>query len=115
MLNICPLCQQVHLYPLQDKICKVRLQIINLRLEERDLIKQLKEIEMEQPKFEHTPIQRLTVGSDEIRQTAWYQWKYEQLSKKYSRGIADACAVAAYQSSAYADDDYTNDAEGRYL
>ncbi len=46
MLTICPLCQQVHLYPLQDRICKVRLQIINLRLEERDLIKQLKENKM---------------------------------------------------------------------
>ncbi len=45
MMTICPLCQQVHLYPLQDRICKVRLQIINLRLEERELIKQLKHIE----------------------------------------------------------------------
>lgn len=45
MMTICPLCQQVHLYPLQDRICKIRLQIINLRLEERDLIKQLKDIE----------------------------------------------------------------------
>lgn len=46
MMTICPLCQQVHLYPLQDKICKVRLQIINLRLEERDLMRMLKQQQM---------------------------------------------------------------------
>jgi hypothetical protein len=45
MMTICPLCQQVHLHPLQDKLCKVRLQIINLRLEERQLIRQLKNVE----------------------------------------------------------------------
>ena len=45
MMTICPLCQQVHLYPLQDKLCKLRLQIINLRLEERELVRQLADIE----------------------------------------------------------------------
>lgn len=46
MMIVCPLCQQVHLYPLQDRICKVRLQIINLRLEERDLMRMLKQQQM---------------------------------------------------------------------
>jgi len=43
MMLICPLCQQVHLYTLQDKLCRVRLKIINLRLEERDLMRMLKQ------------------------------------------------------------------------
>jgi len=40
MMLICPLCQQVHTHPLQDKLCKLRLKIINLRLQERELLKQ---------------------------------------------------------------------------
>jgi hypothetical protein len=43
MMTICPLCQQVHAHPLQDKLCKLRLKIINLRLEERDLMRMLKQ------------------------------------------------------------------------
>jgi len=41
MMTVCPLCQQVHAHPLQDKLCKLRLKIINLRLQERELVKQL--------------------------------------------------------------------------
>jgi len=32
----CPLCQQPHTDPLQDQLCQLRLEIINLRLELRD-------------------------------------------------------------------------------
>ena len=68
-----------------------------------------------EPKFEHKPVERLTLDSGEIRKTAWYQWKYQQLRTRHTHDISDISAVSAYRSSAYADDDYTNDAEGRYL
>jgi len=38
MLTICSLCQQAHTSRLQDKLCKLRLEIINLRLELRELL-----------------------------------------------------------------------------
>lgn len=69
----------------------------------------------QEPKFQHSPIERLSLSQEEARKTEWYQWKYAQLSEKYEHGIADAGAIAAYRSSAYADDDWTNDAEGRWL
>lgn len=70
-----------------------------------------------EPKFQHEPLDRLTVSHDEIRGTEWYQWKFDELNAKakYSKGVVDAAAIGAYRSSAYDPDDYTNDAEGRYL
>ncbi len=41
---MCPLCQQLHTTHLQDELCKLRLQIINLRLELRALMSKEREL-----------------------------------------------------------------------
>jgi len=38
MMTICPLCLEPHTSPLQDQLCELRLEIINLRLELRELL-----------------------------------------------------------------------------
>lgn len=63
MMTLCPLCQQVHLYPLQDKLCKVRLQIINLRLEERDLTRLLKQYQLAENSYLTTSNSTESVGN----------------------------------------------------
>lgn len=63
MMTLCPLCQQVHLYPLQDKLCKIRLQIINLRLEERDLTRLLKQYQLAENSYLTTSNSTESVGN----------------------------------------------------
>ena len=45
-MTICPLCQQPHTHPLQDDLCRLRLEIINCRLELRELLAEERQLEM---------------------------------------------------------------------
>jgi len=38
MMPDCPLCLESHTLPLQDQLCRLRFEIINLRLELRELL-----------------------------------------------------------------------------
>ena len=65
-----------------------------------------------EPKFDHSPIERVMMSSSDVVKTDWYQWKFAVYKAKGFSDLASrAGAISAYVASGKDQDEMTKTPE----